>query len=292
MRHLPSNTRSAVRFARYGWIYALVSGCSLSLDAQRTQCVTDDDCAGLTDAAIQSVCVARFCVAQKQAPVSTCENRQRLEPASTRPFKVKFRLRDVVTNEPLANMRSKLCNKLDVNCDDPQSAEVISDSEGNTSIEIRPGFIGYLEITGEQVGTGVYFFNPAVEGDHDFGVIELISVPVARVVAAQTGASFSPDRGLLLLRSVDCSGTPIAGIRYQMNDYDAIRRAYYSVDGLPSTAATATDRDGYGGFVNVKPGIVTVAVYDSTDEVMEPSVSLLVRPGTVTYGYFSLLHGP
>lgn len=266
-------------YSSWGCICALLGGCSLNLDPRRAQCVRDADCAQLSDDS-ESVCVDSLCTLKQAA---TCENAAPPESNSAGPFKVTLHLRDIVSDAPLTEIRARLCHKLDVNCEEPVSREVSSDATGALRFEVVREFNGYLEITGKDVGRSLYFFHPPIDRDQEFNEIELLSVAIAPVLAAQTGAQLSSDRGLLLLRSVGCGGAPAAGVRYGMDDVDAMRDRYYSVDGLPSTAAMATDGDGYGGFVNVAPGVAAVDVYDPNEDSPQSTVSLLVRPGAVTY---------
>lgn len=273
-------------YSSWGWICAFLGGCSLSLEPRRAQCVRDEDCGRLGDGSAESVCVDSLCTLEQAA--LTCENAAPPTSNSKGPFKVTLQLRDIVSDAPLNGIRARLCHKLDVHCDDPVSREVSSDATGALRFEVEREFNGYLEITGEDVGRSLYFFHPPIDRDQEFAEIELLSVAIAPVLAAQTGAQWASDRGLLLLRSVGCQGVPAAGVRYGMDEVDPMRDTYYAVDGLPSTAAMATDADGYGGFVNIAPGVAAVKVYAPDDDSAQSTLSLLVRPGAVTYSRVTL----
>lgn len=220
--------------------------------------------------------------------MEACEGTAARGSVSTKPAKVTLRLQDIVTDKPPVGATCRLCRKLDVDCEVPLTRDIASGPDGSVSLDVMPGFNGYLETASANFGTGLHFFDPAIDHDQELGTIELLSVPTATQLAVHTGAAFSNDRGLLLLRAVSCEGVPMDAVQYGMGDVDAMRTTYYSVDGLPSTSATETDRDGYGGFVNVAPGVAAVTVQDTAKSITQRTISLLVRPGTVTYARLQL----
>jgi hypothetical protein len=60
-------------------------------------------------------------------------------------------------------------------------------------------------------------------------------------------------------------------------------RRFYTVSGLPSQTSTSTDASGYGGFINITPGIRAVSGTRMVDNLFIGTISVLVRPGFFSY---------
>jgi hypothetical protein len=197
-----------------------------------------------------------------------------------------MQLQNIETMGPAAGVTGRVCRKIDVNCADPENTSV-SDETGKLVLEIMPdpafpAFQGYVTLEREGMLPGLYFFNPPVDRDESVSV-QLASPGIAATLTALLGATMNPERGLILVYTEDCKGTPTAGVRLRTDDVDSAAILFYASGGLPVPTATMTDKDGYGGYVNVNAGPVTLAGEVPEMQRDLGTVSIVVKPGTISY---------
>ncbi len=286
----------------------LVSGCSLILNSDKQQCRSDGDCRELFGSDAGYACSDNFCArvacrtdqdcvastgpggvcanARCQAdPTWSCLDSPRSASRLPGPFAVKLHIRDTLTQAPLAGVSARICDKLDFTCASPHGGSQITDTQGELDLQIPGAFFGYIELTLSGYKDTLYFFNPPIDHDtSDLTPVNISAPDVHAGLAQRTGATLMPDRGTLLLESVDCQDQPIAGVSYDTNDKDQYTVPFYSKDGLPDTNATATDSFAFGGYINMQPGIVSVTGRLRDRQRTLGTVSVLIRANTITYG--------
>jgi hypothetical protein len=260
-----------------------IAGCSLTIDPNREQCSTDDDCSKRGEAFAGATCVDSLCVAKPPVdPTWGCLDEPRV-PASTDPgpFAVTLHLQDIIGG-PHVGVKAKLCKKLDVACDDPQSDEIASNSAGDVVLSVPRAFAGYVSLTADDIMQGIYFFSPTVDSDRTLQV-QIVSPGIADALTKSLGSPQKPENGIILLNVADCEGKAAVGVNYSSDATNADAIVFYSVDGLPASTATATDSSGYGGLVNVAPGTIAVTGKSGDDMRNMGTVSLVVKAGAITY---------
>jgi hypothetical protein len=258
-----------------GW--ALTTSCSVAIDSDRVQCESDSDCAAYGDSVCaESVCVAGPKWACLDAPVPQTST----GPSHTVPFLVQ----NIVTQMPIAGVSVRLCRKIDITCEGPVSETLLTDSAGQVSFAVDDGFEGYANFEGEGIIRGLYFFNPPVTTDLPSASIAIGSAQVMGILTTAVGTTQQPDRSIILVRVLDCTGAPASGVILAAEGADPESVPFYSEAGLPSGTAQATDDAGYGGLVNAKPGSITftASVAGSRREIGQ--VTLITREGSITYG--------
>jgi hypothetical protein len=192
-------------------------------------------------------------------------------------------LSDPLSASPLSGVTGRLCNKLDLNCDQPQSDPVVSDDDGVLTFDVTSTFNGYVSLSRSDILPGLYFFNPQVDRDRDTSSVALVTPAQASGLTAVFGGQQQPDRGLILLTTFDCSGTAATGVSFSSENGDPSTVLFYIVGGLPNAKETATDATGYGGFTNMPPGTVVVrGTLAATGEEVG-TISLLSKAGAITY---------
>jgi hypothetical protein len=257
----------------------LVGGCSLLVDANRAQCESDSDCSALGAGFSGSVCIQSFCQA---TPRWQCLDSPRAAAPTSGEFNVSFLVRDTVTQKPKVGFSVRLCRKLDVACSDSVSATALTDDQGMVALKAPAAFEGYARFEGGDAIPGMYFFNPPVARDLPTITVSLSNSATTAGLAALTGATQEPTRGLVLASAMDCTGVAAAGIKLASNAEDSSSRAFYAADGLPNGDATQTDDAGYGGIVNVSPGSITLTgTLASTGREID-RVTVLVQAGMMT----------
>lgn len=263
----------------------LLFSCSLSMDANRDQCVVDTDCAARGVEFAGSICVDSWCTPE---PKWSClDARPSVTSVSDR-LAITLRVQDILTQQPMVGVQVQLCRRADVNCDAPPAAPAMSDQRGIARFEIPSedpvqGFTGFARFARDDIMPGLYFFNPPLEGASDVPPIQLLRLAVVGALTQQVGASLNFERGLVLLSAFDCRDEPAAGITLTTDDPSELSELFYSVDGLPQATATSTDNSGYAGLINVPPGKLAITGRLKLNRRVVGTVNLIVRPGSITY---------
>jgi hypothetical protein len=256
----------------------IAAGCSVWVDRGREQCSSDQDCQSRGEAFAGSTCQMSVC--QPDPTWSCLGSVDWSPPAQSRLATVIIRVRDLVTEQPMLGVTARLCRKLDLTCSQPIGEDLVADQDGNLVMRVEAGFDGYAELRAKDKMPGLYFFYPPVDKDRDVPFVPLLSPPLLAQFAQLNSQQPTSDRGHVLLVAYDCPGHPAEGVHLSTPDGDGT--AFYVVDKFPKISATATDRSGRAGFINLKAGTVTV-VGELADERRVSSLGLLIRPGAITY---------
>ncbi|HKO51348.1 MAG TPA: hypothetical protein VJV79_26750 [Polyangiaceae bacterium] len=264
--------------AAFGLLGSLAS-CSVMVDANRPQCSQDSDCTNRGPEFAGSVCSAAGLCGED--PKWSCD----AAPTSTG-YTLTMHLQDAVDSKKvLPGVVAQLCRQLDVACETPVGATVVSDAGGGITMQIEPGFDGYVQLTDSKIAPSLYFLTPPKSGDLDLPMVPLASPLAARGIVVTAGAkSWLPDRGIVLLNAFDCLGQTAGGITFSLGGApDPSTVIFYLVDNFPTTTGTATDATGYGGLVNVPVGVATIAGTLGPGGRKVSNTSLLIRAGYVSY---------
>jgi len=267
---------------RWFVVAALATGCSLAVDAGRTQCSEDSDCTKRGGTFAGSVCQNSVCVLPESeagmtkpppdhmpdaGPAKTdggkndagpvvvadwsCMDEPKVVTPELGPFHVSLKLTDInAMNPPPKGVQGQLCNKLDPDCASPLGDLQISDANGVMAFDaITKNFAGYVALTGAGFTPGLFFFNPPVYRDLDAIAVQEIPPTLVTGLISLLKQQNDPNGGIVLEHVTDCKGVNAAHVSFAANVQSATR--YYAIGGLPTTAATETDTAGFGGFVNV-----------------------------------------
>jgi hypothetical protein len=258
----------------------LAAGCSLIVEPQRQQCLIDADCQSRDPVYADAVCVQSVC---QPNPAWSCLGDVTWPQPPPRKASIVFRLRDLVTDAPVAGVTGRVCNKLDFDCARPLAGGLVSDGSGTIVFELDAGFDGFVEFGPLGRMPSVYFFYPPVTGDREFPSLPLMAERELSFFASQGGRPISPDRGHLMLGSYDCLYRPADGVTLSSDDADQATAPFYLVKKVPSFTVEATDSSGRGGMINLRPGSVSVTGSLASDQRRIATVGVFVRPGTITY---------
>lgn len=272
---------TAIKGCRSGVLVLPLAGvlsCSVLVDANRVQCKSDADCKARRAGFAQSSCVNTFCVGDLKW---ACLQNPAPAPGGAGPFRVTMHLADLVNHSPISGVRADLCRKVDVACGDP-AATVTSDASGTVSLpSVEAGFSGYVTLQSSAIVSTLYFFNPLIDRDQDIPSLSLSNSAARGGLLAQLGAD--PARADVLLNASDCQGKPASGISYALTPPIAGAIAYYLSSGLPTHNSSVTDATGYGGFVNLPSGTVTITATDTESRTRIATLTLIVREGSATW---------
>ncbi|HVU05416.1 MAG TPA: hypothetical protein VHE30_26900 [Polyangiaceae bacterium] len=285
---------------------AALAGCSLAIDADRVQCKTNADCTSRGASFAHSACVASLCQAihaevpepkvdaggSAAAPADAGLDPWRCldEPEQPTtdapgPFHVTFHLSDILSQTPQVGVTARACKKLDVDCELPQSDSLVTDENGDVTLDLARGFNGYVEFTGGAIMPGLYFPNPPVHEDESRISVQAVTPGIVGALTKSLGSPQDPALGLMLLNALTCDGTGAPHVSYTATGTAAGAVTFYAIGGLPAANAIETDSSGFGGFVNVPPGTVPVTATILPEGRELATVSLLVRANTITYGH-------
>jgi hypothetical protein len=263
------------------------TGCSLTVDASRAQCNTDSECNTGPGALAGGFCRDALCDVK---PEWSCLNgagqtdSAELLPGSSQGVDIQLAAVDLVDQAPVSALPASLCRKLDLSCDTPIQ-RLLSDSNGVYSLTLDADFDGYLQLEGPQVVPTLYFFSALPNTGGRLPTLTLMKPTMLDALMAEMDATLASERGVAILTAQDCMGSFSAGVAYETANADPETIEFYATDGLPSLHATSTDASGFGGFLNLPAGPVSVTGRLAESTLPLASVSVLVRSGFITYGH-------
>ena len=202
-------------------------------------------------------------------------------PTGSGSFTATFLVRDTVSQEPKVGLAARACRRLDVKCADGISGAVTTDATGHVSLVVPAGFNGYARFDDPTIASTLFFFDPQCRPT-DLPWWSRSLRRRRRGPGSADGGQPDTSLGIALVTVFDCFGKPAEGVRVTAEAGDAAK-AFYIRNGLPSTAATATDETGYGSFVNATPGTATFSA--SIDGMPIGSVTVLVQAGAQTIAH-------
>lgn len=257
----------------------VASGCSALVQSDRVQCSTDGDCAARGGAFANSVCVSQLC----QAPGPwDCLGKVVWPTPSSGTVTVVLNLTDIITSQPVADVGTRVCRKLDPVCAEPLLTDIVSDAQGRAIMILPQGFDGYVELTAKGTMPGIYFFYPPLTSDRDVQPIPLLQANALTTFAALAGANVMADRGHVMARAYNCLGQTAEGVSFSSAEGDSATTPFYMIKNVPSTKQSETDSSGQGGLLNLRPGTATLTGTLASGAPMA-TLGVLTRPGQVTY---------
>jgi len=278
-RRLLSALTILAAFGLVSWL----AGCSVLVDANRAQCSTDADCKSRGAEFAGAVCKSGLCEGGSDAQWS-CSS---AAPADVLGYKLTMHLTDAQSTKPLQGVVAQLCRNLDDKCAEPVGPVVTSDDAGVVTMQVEPGFNGYVQLTSSRIAPSLYFLTPPASGDLDLPMVPLASplAAAAIVSAASGGMTWAKETsGIVLLTAVDCQGKPAANINFSVAGMpDPNTFIFYVVGDFPTTDVSVTDTTGYGGLVNVPAKNTTIYASLEPDGRKVSQISILVRAGYVSY---------
>jgi hypothetical protein len=281
---------------------ATLSGCSWLVSTSAQQCTVDDDCTARGSAFAGSTCIDNLCVlpptpdAATEIPTPTgweCIGNPTPSGAVKPQVQLTVRVGDLIHPEVSVSdaVVLRACHKLDVTCAMPIGDAIHPDATGHASFTITTGgtgFDGYIEVN-PAVKPPVYvptmiFISPPIVDDYVYQLTALLSIADLPALVQQTGsAAMNPALGALIYRAADCNRVPAAGISGMLDLPDPTTKAFFVINGLPTTNINETDASGLGGFINVPRGVRSVMGTRLMDNLYIGTVLALVRPSTFTY---------
>ncbi len=284
-------------------IAAGAAACSLLAAPTGEQCTTTSDCAARGAKFANTQCQDKVCVAKPAAndagadsgpvdPRWACLGKVRLETPKKSTLKVSVPLRDLTTRGPVVQMSCRLCAKVDPDCTTPLAGPVSPSPDGIVSFDVSANFDGYIEARAPIPDGGtlpayvpsLVFFNPPLVDDTVYIAIPLVSYTVLATLAQQTGGNtIDPALGGALFEAHDCKGAATDGVTATIDNSIDTTRRFFFVNGLPNEASKGTDATGYGGFINVPPGVRTLTGDRVDGKGRLGTMSVLVRKSYLSY---------
>lgn len=270
----------------------LAQGCTAIVAGDETQCASDDDCAarGFDGAA----CVERVCVEaepeEEQDPIWGCLG-EVVEPTPDPTKTVEFEMRLAYAVGGAAVGTSTVvdvCDKLDVTCTntDPGLPKGLNpDANGVVDVAVPEGFDGFVQVTGPNlVDSRIYVGRPLV-GPPPVQEVQVLSPMDLELLATLAGDDPDPTRGTAIVLAIDCSGDGAGGVRFETPNADDETLQFYLINQSPTVppTATATDKDGFGGFFNLPVASAVVRAFRDEDDAFIGESSFQVLAETISY---------
>jgi hypothetical protein len=188
-----------------------------------------------------------------------------------------FSLIHPVTELPLPEVSARACQRIDVSCARPVAGPVTPAADGQLHLTLPSGFSGFLEITSPGIGPMLYFFGRPLRAFRQevFLALDSVLLDGLETISIDT----DPELGFIGVRTLDCLGAQSAGVRFS-SDADGV--PFASVDGLPILGQDVTHQEGFGGFLNVPPGIVALQAWEVSSGRSSGDASVVVRAGWIS----------
>ncbi|MFO0586961.1 MAG: hypothetical protein U0441_05455 [Polyangiaceae bacterium] len=255
------------------------SGCSVALgDLDEVQCKTDEDCTARGGEFADSVCKDGLCTEKPVDPKWGCIGHVPA-PTAGHTDTLTVKLTDLINPAPPTNLTLRLCNKYDVTCAAPLGTPKM-DADGNVTVMLPSDIEAYLEITSPDYESTIAFLDHTVQNDNSS--VQLVPAGLAKTLAQNAGVQVDDTKGIVLLRTADCTGGATAGASVTLFPSDMETR-FYTIQNAVTADATQTDLAGNAGFVNVTPGTVTITGTVGPSGPEYGSVKTLIRAAWMTY---------
>jgi hypothetical protein len=256
------------------------ASCSVLIDKDRVQCTTDMDCRARGPEFAGAVCSDSTC---HPDPIWGCLGSVIFPKPAPGTYTINIHVRDLVNGGPIAGVTGRLCERPDTTCAAPLSGDMPSNQAGDVVLMVRSGFDGYVELKAPGRMPGLYFIYPPMDADREVPLVPLIEETLVEQLALLNMKTLVPGRGHVLLGTYDCRHIPAEAITLSSPDADEQTANFYVLNNLPKIGAPATDASGRGGFINMKGGIVAITANVAADNRKIATLSLLVRPGMMTF---------
>ena len=259
-------------------VLALAS-CTALVKHERVQCGSDQECQERGGAFVGSVCRDWIC---EPDPRWSCLG-VRAAPAAEEgpPATLTIRVRELRGPAGVSRVNARVCNKLDLECNQPRS-EIVGEDDGTLRLPVFVGFDGFVDLSAAGKLPGRYYVYPPVHGDREVPYLPMIGPLELAQFAAVNGLTIDPGRGHLFVGAYDCQGRPAAGVRLWSDYLSPETETFYLINSLPTKLATATDATGRGGFLNLQAGTFLFTGM-TPDGRQIAQVSLIVRERVLTY---------
>ncbi len=259
-----------------------IGSCTLLLAPGQQQCDVDGDCAarGFTGA----TCVANVCI----DPVWGCLGDVPVpvpDPTKT----VTFSEQLVYTDQsPVTMATVDVCDKLDLDCTstDPAYPKGLTpDAEGNVTLTVLQGFDGFVRIAGPNIMDSRVFVGRPIITPPTVHSVRLLQPSEYSLIVAYAKQTVDMTRGTAIILAEDCSGNSAAGVSFTCPGADAESQVFYLINQEPTTPpmATATDVDGFGGFLNLPVGATVATSTRASDGTFIGDSSFDVLAYTISY---------
>ena len=275
---------SGDRVCWVGVAACLLAACSLVVDEDRKQCLTDADCGALSSAS--TLCVDSWC---QPDPRWSCLDRASVStPQAQETFPVTLRLENILTQTPIPGVEAKLCLGAYDECEQATGESVLSNEQGIVQFAIEPGPVrrppsGLVLLARPDLVPGMYLISTTLDRGNGTLPLQLLNNIDAARLAEQLGTELDPSLGTVLVSVFDCEHEPAPGVSLILQGPSASGTPFYAVDGLPAATATMTDQSGYAGLLNAPPGTLVVTGQLEGLDALIATVAVTVRAGTITY---------
>jgi hypothetical protein len=206
-------------------------------------------------------------------------------------------VRDLVTGSPVAGADVSLCRFTDPDCTQPVVPAQTTDATGHVAFDVPFANFGFAspadsftQVLAPGYMPALYFIGyPVTEAQAPLAQPAVIILTMAEAATFFASESLDPNLAWVQAGVFDCLGDSAADMQITIDSTDPrIRQFYYQTGGgsfVPDFKAMATSGFGYGGFINVPPGVVTLTATPLGHDKPVAQVHVLAKAGTLS-NYF------
>lgn len=244
-------------------------------------CRDDADC----NASREEGCLGGECVDAEMAELWVCpKEKPEIDEDATLTYRVQ--VAEFVSPDPIRNLKVQACNINDITCPSPVAEFVDEAGTGLVELRLPGGFAGFLELTGDDMLTSLWYFTRPLTRDTVGKDLLVASPTTLSLLAGATGLAVDSSRGLVILEAFDCAEVGQGGVSFQESKGNAL--PFFIVNEIPNREVNVTVRDdvndiAIGGFFNAAPGFTNFSARLGVDGPLLAEFNANVRPSTVTY---------
>ena len=284
-----------------------LAGCSLLIDPQRKQCVTQEDCENIkpqtdllvcgndgycakrteacntsNDCILGQTCEAEHCTGNGLEHWS-CWNSPPVysNAAAQDTVQVQLLIQDAL-DSPVADMVIKACHDRDITCATPL-AKANSNAQGEAQLEIPANLAVYYETeaTEEYLGALTSHSRPASRSTERYNIY-LYPIAWLDAFIAESPTGWNRELGVAVVRVNGCTGDGAEGMVLASGSTTAETALVYHLSSpVPNLVETQAGY-GLGHITNLSPGPAYIDVkYGSTDQELIRA-SIVVRSESIT----------
>jgi hypothetical protein len=269
----------------------LAAACSVLIDVDAPQCKVDADCAKLSGAPADAVCVQSVCVAPSdEAPTAgaggestgdplVCE---KVTPSKEDTVKYTFAPTFAETPKEPKPFSVRACGQLDLTCDSPLFGPIDVNALEPQDFIVPTGFNGYFLIQNPDTLDGLLFMGRPVVVDTVGWAVIMPTPQVVAQLALATQKDVDPELGLIISVARDCNQQPVQGVTFTSSEQEK-SLGYYFINSLPNTSIMQTGPQGAVGYANVPIGTAILSGTTESGKMLGP-VSVRVKPHTLSFG--------
>jgi hypothetical protein len=244
-------------------------------------CVDDQQCT----ASDSPRCMNGSCVSAELADRWMCTEPPNKAIVDGTKVHYSFKVVEFVSQMAPANVSAIACRDNDIGCTEPAGMFTDTAGTGLVEFDLPRGFLGFFQVNSSALPAISYLTKPINEDTMD-RPLQVPAQSTVDLLAAVSGLTFEPSKGMALVEAFDCMSNPAGGVHFEESSSSAT--PFYIVDHTPNRDVNVSVYDmvnnvADGGFINIEPSFVSFTARWGVGGPVLGSFNAHIVAGTVTF---------